>query len=176
MGASDTLLPGCEVAFMNRKFAGAFAALIVLAVPRIACAAGFFLIDVDMETDKDDPTATVLDPASIAVESDGSRTFRFAMVHDADSGEISEYTMEADCSSLRWRQTHSTYTSGLGDVSENSTPEDWETLEDGTNGAYMHKTVCDYPNNQPTGDQVFQADDYQTMLQKVAQILSTMEK
>lgn len=157
---------------MNRKFAGALAALIVLAVPRIANAADFFLMDIDTETDKEDPTATVLDPASIVVESDGSRTFRFAIVHDV--GEISDFTMEADCSALRWRQTHSSHTSMLGEVTENDTPDDWETLQDGTNGAYMHKTVCDYPSNQPTGDQVYQASDYQTAIKEISDRLTDM--
>lgn len=157
---------------MNRKLAGALAAALVVAVPRMAIAANFFLIDVDTETDKDDPAATVLDPASIVVESDGNRSFQFAIVHDI--GEMYEFTMEADCSALRWRQTHSKYSSGMGDAVEHADVEDWETLQDGTNGDYMHKLVCDYPDNQPTGDQVYQAADYQTALQEISQRLTEM--
>jgi hypothetical protein len=159
---------------MNHKLAGAFAALIVLAVPRIAAAADFFLIAVNMDTDKDDPTAMVLDPASIVVESDGNKTFRYATVHDVGSGVVSEFIMEADCSASRWRQIDFKYTAIEGDVTEDTAVKDWEALQDGSNGAYMYKTVCDYPNNQPTGD-IIQASDYQAMLQTAAEDLTEMK-
>lgn len=150
---------------MNRKFACALAILLASAMPRIADAADFFIMDVNSD-DPDAPFATVLDPASIVTEPNGNRTFRYAMIYPVN--EVNDFAMEADCSTARWRQTHGTFTSNLGEVTEDNDAKDWETLNDGTNGAYMHKTVCDYPSNQPTGDQVFQADDYQTMIKRIS--------
>jgi len=143
-----------------------------------ALAADFYYIG-----SSDSEHITILDPSSISGTQGGHKTFHLA--------EITDFTLwidrsiEVDCGSKQVRMVSIISHLAGGDTidlsSYNKDVNVWHALEPGLQiaGSDLTQTrdlVCKYPDQKPTGDQVFTFPDFQSALEVLSQVITNNKK
>jgi hypothetical protein len=116
---------------------------------------------------------TILDPSTISALQGGHKTFHLA--------EITVFTLwtdtaiEVDCGGSQARMTSIISHLAGGDTldlsSQNKDVNVWHALDAGSGLAATRDLVCKYPDQKPTGDEVFKFPDFQTALERISAML-----
>jgi len=141
---------------------------LLLGAASVAQAADFYMLDYDDQN----MTVSLLDPSTIVDGADNHRSFHLAIV--GTKNWHAESIIDADCSAERWHMLSTTFYNEDGSVEPDTQNQDWDTFDAGTIGAYMHDAVCNWPNQKPPDDELYQASDFMTAIKEISDKLTNL--